>query len=275
MASLLNFLRQQGFNPYLVTNPDSFPLPEFRHTILPEINDDTNLIIRDSRDSSSSQISLLKKIAPVIAIDDLGEGRADADLAIDLLPNLVYTQREQDSPFIYGYSFTKAIHEYPQLETVKDIDFCVYAGFGASAEYVSFLKDILPYDSRSVILDGVLSVEIMKGKTYLSALNYPKTAVSSKNFISHFGISLFEGNLCNCKTFSINPTGYHSKLADLAGPLIGTENFGVYSDFDLDSVKNRLKEAASVQKRSIRIAEVRDQIDFRLNRFYEKIKPFI
>ena len=275
MASLLQYLNKKGLNPYLVTERKDFPIRDFSTFIEPEITEGTSLIIRDSRDSTSELIRSLRKTAPVVAVDDLGEGRSFADCAVDLLPNLLFPYEQNEKPFIFGHSFSSAIKDLQTAQIMKEIDFCVYAGFGASPEYISFLQSLLPSGSRSVFFDGRTSFESRMGESIPSKLSYPEAVLSSSNLISHFGISLFEGALCGCSTFAINPTDYHSKLSDVAGPVLGTVNFGVYPDLDCDKVKNSLKEAGSIRKRSIVIAEVREGIELGLDLFYERIKPFI
>ncbi|MGL4368968.1 MAG: hypothetical protein ACRCUT_04755, partial [Spirochaetota bacterium] len=104
---------------------------------------------------------------------------------------------------------------------------------------------------------------------------YPFPMLFAKNLISHFGITLFEGSLCGCRLFSINPSQYHSQLTETASPLLDISNFGVYPDIDEAAAKNRLKEAASVPTRNISFSNLQDQVRHNFDLAFEKIKPFI
>lgn len=280
MGSLLNYLTvDKKIQAKLITSPPPpFSLDEIHNKVSSEIEKDTDLIIRDIRDSTVQEIEDLKKIAPVIVIDDCGEGRKSADLAVDLLPNLKYPRKHEtikEAPFIYGYNFTKAITELPHKEFIKDIDFCIYAGFDAAQEYRNFLISLIPDGASAVILDGKESTLLYHGKTFKTDMVYPFPMLFGKNLISHFGITLFEGDLCGCRIFTINPEDYHSQLADNAAGLLGLTNFGVYPRVDDIRIKNSLKDAASAQKSNINFTELKKQISHNMDLFFDTIKPLM
>ena len=58
----------------------------FGNIITDSIPENTDLIIRDMRDSSAEDIQLLKEKAPVLVVDDSGPGNMSADYIITLLP---------------------------------------------------------------------------------------------------------------------------------------------------------------------------------------------
>jgi len=280
MGSLLRYLlMEKGIQAKLVTSPaPPFSLDEMRNHVSSAIEPGTELIIRDMRDSTVQEIEALKKIAPVIVIDDCGEGRNAADLAVDLLPNLAHPRTHEtikEAPFLYGFNFTKSINDLPHKDFTKDIDFCIYAGFDATQEYRMFLTGLIPDDASAVILDGKESKLIYHGKTFETDMIYPFPMLFGKSLISHFGITLFEGNLCGCRIFTINPTDYHSQLADNAAGLLGLTNFGVYPRVDDIRIKNSLKEAASVPKRNINFKELQGQIAHNTDLFFDIIKPYL
>ena len=276
MASLYSYLAAKNIEPYIITKT---PLPadlRFGSIRTASLDDSYDLILRDMRDSSAEEMMHLKKTAPVAVIDDLGEGRGIADIAVDLLPNLVYPAAEAGyAPFIYGYNFTRAIALLKESVLQKTTDFCVYAGAEKSDQYMRFIREVLPPVSSAVIVSGGEMTAVEKGREIPADVSYPHPLLLSQNLISHFGISLFEGELCCCRLFSINPTGYHSDLCARANPLIEIENFGVYPEIDLQRVKNRLKEAVSEKKRTIEIGQIRARIDSGLDLFYDRIKPLI
>jgi hypothetical protein len=276
MASLCSFLADKGLEPRIITNqtlPADLRSGNMRTA---DLDASFDMIVRDMRDSSAEDISLLKKKAPVAVIDDLGEGRGIADSAIDLLPNLVYpVPQAGNEPFIYGYNFSRAIATMKNTGVQKTTDFCIYAGAEKSEQYMSFIRDVLPAESSAVIVGGGEIMRLENGREIPSELSYPLPLLFSENLISHFGISLFEGALCGCSLFSINPTRYHSELCVRAKPLIDIENFGVYPEIDIERVKNRLKEAVSEKKRTIEIGQIRARIDSGLELFYDRIKPLM
>ena len=113
MSALFLHLQKRGLNPYLVTERKDFPFQTFLPFIESEIKDHTSLIIRDSRDSTKALMESLRRTAPVVAVDDIGEGRELADCSVDLLPNLSYPSEPKEKPFIFGYSFSSEIAALP------------------------------------------------------------------------------------------------------------------------------------------------------------------
>lgn len=276
MGSLWSYLREKNVEAFFVSDRP-LPIDCSAQSVrsFDEIESGMSCIIRDMRDSIAEEIEQLKQIAPVIAVDDLGQGRDHADRAIDLLPNLAHQDTAAvRQPFIYGYNFVRAIELLKQREIFKTIDFCFYAGADAADSYKDFLKNLLPENSNAIILGGntATAVNIKDGK--LSA-EYPFPLLLSANMISHFGVSLFEAGLCGCNLFSINPTKYHSDLCDISKPYLKLENFGVYPEIDTAYVKNRLKEAASAGKKSVNAGQIRDNVRHKLDLFFETIKPLL
>lgn len=277
ICSLYSFLELKGCEPVIISC-DAFPadLDAGNFRISEIINDSFDLVIRDMRDSTEQEISALKKKTRVIVIDDIGEGRNKADCAIDLLPNLVYPVRaENEFPFIYGYNFTREIELLENSEIRKTIDFCMYAGAVKDPAYEEFLKRILPDGATAVILNSGSMTGVNIERRVLEGMSYPLPLLCSRSLISHFGISLFEGGLCGCALYSVNPTAYHSSLCAAAQPMLRIENFGVYPQIDAQQVKNRLKEGLAGRTRAVDIGLVKESIRSGLELFYNRIKPFI
>ena len=277
ICSLYAFLDFKGCEPVIISGeeiPSNISGRKFRKTEF--LSDSIDLVIRDMRDSSDQEIAALTKKAPVVVVDDIGEGRKKADLAIDLLPNLVFSfEKNTEFPFIYGYNFTREIELLENSDISKTIDFCVYAGAAKDPDYEEFLTRCLPDGATAVILNGGKMTGVNIEQRVLEGMNYPLPLLCSRNLISHFGISLFEGQLCGCGLYSVNPTQYHSDLCAAAQSVLAVENFGVYPQLDSQRMKNRLKEALAGRTRAVDIGRVKESIRSGLDLFYDRIKPFI
>lgn len=173
------------------------------------IPQNTSCILRDMRDSSKEEIEYLRAIAPVIVIDDCGEGRQYSTAAIDLLPNIYGNTAntfESTVPlFLYGYNFYQSLSHAPGT-IAKDIDCFIYAStFDAAllCEALGTHYSFVCTDSRTYTTNIALS----------SSMHYSNLIAQSKVVISHFGISIYEAMLCGCHCIILNPTAYHDKLS--------------------------------------------------------------
>jgi hypothetical protein len=245
MCSLLWYLNERkNTKAFLVSERigNSFPslLKKYSKTnfdFLPDI------IIRDMRDSSEDEIVRLKKIAPIIVIDDNGKGRKSADYAIDILPNPETENKEFNNKiFLYGYNFLTALRELKNKNIKKELDFAVYPGISANSEFIEFLTSLLPEKSSYAVLSGKNSYVIKNTKKkYLEESLYSEIILSSKTIISHFGIILYEGLIAGCKIISINPSQYHSRLADMAGDYLHILNLGESANLNTAEAKISIK----------------------------------
>jgi hypothetical protein len=232
MATLLDYLlAEHDIETCLVADPaPSFLEQKLLPRIVQSVPQDSTLIIRDMRDSSVEEIELLKQLAPVLVIDDCGEGRSSADAAIDLLPNLKYPASIKpfgEMPFLFGYNFYAAVRSLLTGDRLqKRFDFCFYAGANPSLDYISFVLQLIPSAASSIVIDAEKTMVYKNGKFSESDMQYPWPLLCSENLISHFGVTIFEGALCGCNIFTINPTSYHSQLSDIAP--VKLNNFGVY-----------------------------------------------
>ncbi len=267
MTSLLWYLIiSKNINAYIVLDhlPPFFP-DELKAHWKTEFTPKPDLIIRDMRDSTASEIRALSEISRVLIIDDNGEGREIADHLIDILPTTENTgrnkNREPDNLFIYGYGFMNSLHtitgkshapkditeQKPDKIIEKKIDLSIYPGFPPSKEYTDFLIGLLPADSKYAILRGDRSYLQIEGKRYgFSGESYAETLLSSKVLISHFGILLYEAYLSECRIVCINPSPYHSRLAERVKDHLGIENLGEYTALNRKRAQKIIGE--SIQK---------------------------
>jgi hypothetical protein len=278
ISSLQRALRAKGYNPILVCSPSPSHIieeDELAATVPPGVQS----IIRDMRDSSVEEIRSLQQIAPVLAIDDCGEGRNAVDQALDLLPNLLQKPEGSEpsfeqSPFLFGVTFTRKIEEYGDRDFEKNIDLCIYTGLNPSKEYFEFLQSLIPDEWTAVIVDGKSSRLFINGAASGEGAAYPEALLRSKRLLTHFGVTLYEGDLCGCALAAINPTRYHNALCEKAKQTLLLWNFGIYPETDSDIIKKGLKEITPSSQR-INTAMIGRRIEAHTTRCTELIVQFI
>jgi hypothetical protein len=277
MTSLLWYLiSRKNIEAYIVLDqlPPFFP-EELRGYWKTEFKPKPGMIIRDMRDSTAGEMRALREISRVLTIDDNGEGRKIADHLIDMLPLTDYKNKSKkdrapDDLFIYGYGFMNSLYnliggsDSPNDITgqksgkiiEKQIDSSIYPGFHSTEEYTEYLIGLLPADSKYAILRGEHSYLQIKGKRYrLGKESHAETLLSSKVLISHFGILLYEAYLSECRIVCINPSPYHSKLAEMAKVHLGIDNLGEYAGLNRkraqkiirDSIREPVSNGVSAQ----------------------------
>ncbi|MBP7734768.1 MAG: hypothetical protein KA369_02220 [Spirochaetes bacterium] len=233
------------------------------------------IIIRDKRDSRIDEMTMLKENGRVITVDDCGPGRDLADRAIDLLPNLNYSIN-QKGLFIYGYSFSDSIRRLGNQTIRKDIDYALYCGIHPSREIVDFFLSLVPEKSSCAILAGEASFLMNNGVKMPLVKSYAETLLSTRILISHFGITLYEGQIAQCRLVTINPTEYHSQLSDKAASDLHCINLGVIGDIDREKARATLSKAMGDDvPESINPAKISDAIEEGLDLFMSQIQPFM
>jgi spore coat polysaccharide biosynthesis predicted glycosyltransferase SpsG len=241
-----------------------------------QLSHDSTLIIRDQRDSNSAEILKLKKTAHVVVIDDQGEGRDAADLAIDLLPVPGFAVEISDfasQAFIFGYNFFSSLEGISINCLEKKYDFCVYLGYGADLEYQNFLKEIIPQEAEVLWLNGE-SVYQNDDKSSLE-MNFAEALLKSRAVISHFGLLLYEAHLCGCKIFTINPGAYHSGLADSVKQLLNLKNFGIYPDLKKSELAVDLMQVLDGESIMVSLDVIKARVLNAIETFIEKIDKYL
>ncbi len=241
--------------------PDFFP-QELRQYWQKNFPDKCDLIIRDMRDSISAEIIKLKKIAPVVVIDDKGAGRYYADKAVDLLPD-EYSEKENlflTAPFLYGYNFYSEFINKKEINIKEHYDFTLYCGYGAGEEYREFLISLFPEDAKLLLMDGI-KIFRLKNKTREETLLTPaEVFCSSKGVLSHFGLSLYEAFLCGCEMVVINPTQYHANLTEKVKHELSLIHCGVYPDIEIDKIKKQIFNLIDKPKKDVRPMEIKGKM---------------
>lgn len=264
MATLAKVLYElENITIRIINNKDVSFLKNFPQDILKEkLDGDEDLIIRDQRDSSFEQISHLKKIAKTIVIDDNGEGRNIAFSKIDFLPNIKYDDAKKFS-LIYGYNFLESLNELQGKTIAKEIDVVVYAGFNPSDEKLSKLISLIPKNCDYIILNGKNSYSYISGiKNNILDKSYAEYILSSKILISHFGITLYEAELCKTKSIVINPSKYHSKLTDRVVSSLNLINLGILENLDINYGKEIISEQLNLySEKEVFVGDILEKIE--------------
>lgn len=203
------------------------------------------LIIRDMRDSTAEEIQELQRSAKVLVLDDLGEGRITADWHIDLLPNpepgSINDFQFQQRHFVFGYNFLTSMLNQQVAETDRTIDVFFYGGDDPDPRYEKKILGLLPEHSVcavasnnkfSFVRDGV-AADTLVG-------SYGELLLASKTVITHFGILVYEALLTGASVITINPSRYHSSLADLIAQKSRIINMGTRDSFDENKLREHL-----------------------------------
>ncbi len=280
MTTLLWYLNQKDdISACLVMDaaPDFFPQNLLQY-VRPEFDIKPDLVIKDMRDSSAGEIRQLKDICPVLVIDDIGEGRSAADSKIDLLPNPEIRDSENTAfrrdIFLYGYNFVTSLRDLGNQKIEKSIDFSIYPINSGRQENIDFLLSLLPDRSSVAVLGGKAPCIVQNGEKHeLTNKSYAEIILSTKIIISHFGISLYEGDIAGCKLVSINPSSYHDTLSEMEEDNLGLVNLGIKDKLNKDEASAKIESLLRTTKfESIPPNEVYDKTIENLERFYLFLK---
>jgi hypothetical protein len=279
MAYLFSYLKKIGISVSILCPAKSTEiipfLDEFTVTSIPP---STDLIIRDMRDSTVSEIKTLREKAALIVVDDCGDGRMYADAAIDCLPNIIFRESVKaivESPFLFGFSFVDFICSSDPKIYSKDIDLCIYIGSNPEKTQLEALLSNIP-DNLTVCVTGNGNPYIVK-KPCSDPIprTFPEVLLRSKAILTHFGISLFEASLCGCALFTVNPTPYHDSLCEISKEVLSLTNFGLFSDLSNKKIKKDLNTEALQLNKVINTEDIRNNIEKCTQSFIEKLKPFL
>lgn len=242
MATLLWRLRTQyRVSACMLVSPNEGIIPRELEKWCIETIQPAGLIIRDKRDSAEEEIRELKKMGKVCVIDDRGDGRASADMRVDLLPHYEKTDDAVRAGFLYGYNFIQNLEALSGETIEKEIDVALYGGFSGEAR--DYLLSLLPDNCSYYLLGGEKLLRGIKGAREKSEDgNYARILCASKAVLSHFGVFLYEANAAKCRIVAVNPTEYHSAISNSARGELDLINFGVRGTFDVTKAKEAVRE---------------------------------
>lgn len=271
---------EPGFSASIFMKQTGFPLPEkFRPLLIESIPSGTDLIIHDKRDSSVEQMQSLRRIAPVLTVDDSGPGREYADHKIYLLPipsDVIKNVMPETSLFLYGYNFIEGIRLLKGGASFqRDIDVAVYAGYDPSPDLISSIKKSIPERATSVLLAGGRTVSLT-GKPLTSEIPYPEAVCRTKIIVTHFGLTMFEADACGCAIAALNPTQYHSTLTGIIRNEFNIIFSAEYSSFSALTLQSVI--TAELEKNSgknISFDDIMKKINSQTENFINYIKNIV
>ncbi len=273
MAALASFMSE--FAEMRIVAPVPPDLIETAYLFTDRIPPDADLFLRDMRDSGKDEISSLKKIAPVCVIDDLGPGADMADHKFFLLPDPVTGMKnclDPDRYFLHGYNFYRSLCEAGSA-CEKTIDISVYCHPADEDYYLSFT----PGGASVAFLRGEESYMVLDGKrTSLKGRSPGRIILESRSLLSHFGIMMFEGKLAGCRLYCLNPTSYHSRLADMAAGYLGLENLGIRGETEIQSIRERFqREIPALPEKTVDVEEINKSVIMKLGNFRDMLMQLI
>ncbi|OHD65399.1 MAG: hypothetical protein A2176_15710 [Spirochaetes bacterium RBG_13_51_14] len=277
MISLADYLsRRKRMEVSLVCGRvPEFISPTIRDYFRPAAVPGSDCVVRDMRDSSIDEILNLKKLGRIIAVDDCGPGRDCADRAIDLLPNMCHSVRNKKM-FLYGYNFFNSVYRMNEDRIIKTTDVAFYCGYNPQPETVEFLLSLVPSDCTAALCAGNESLIVTNRKSSPLRKTYAETLLSAKVLVSHFGIALYEGHIAGCRLASVNPSEYHSRLADMASHDIDAINLGMLKTIHPDESRKTLSLLiANPRAEEVYPAAVLSSIEAGLEHFYNEIRDLV
>ena len=241
----VNLNRKENFSVSIFLSQNEHPQEDkFNRLITAVISADTDLIIKDMRDSTIEEMNSLRLIAPILTIDDSGTGRDIADYAVNLLPVPSVNGsavKPETSLFIYGYNFTEGISLLKSNTTfTKDIDVTVYAGYNPAPELISSIRESIPDSDDTVLLKKGKAFKLT-GNVLKTETPYAEIISRSKIVITHFGLTMFEADACRCKIAALNPTEYHNKLTEIVSSDFDIIYSSEYKTLSPEILKNRIE----------------------------------
>ncbi|HQO38873.1 MAG TPA: hypothetical protein PK986_00235 [Spirochaetota bacterium] len=276
MCYLADSLNSTGnFSVSLCITEGSPDVPESLKEIMADtIPPGTELIIRDMRDSSEEDINFLRKKAAVLVIDDTGPGRNVADHIIDLLPNPV-NRSVPEKMFLFGYNFISEIKSMKAEVIAKDIDVAIYAGYKPDPDVVEGIRGSIP-PGASAVLFSYGRPSLIAGEKIHVDTSYTDLLLRSRILITHFGITMYEGDLAGCRILTVNPTDYHSRLTAMITGKINVIQAGEYGNIDHKFIYG---EIARVRKTSgfqiISKGSIRERININFEYFLRMFNNII
>jgi len=207
--------------------------------IVDEIPKDVALIVLDNFRSSSIEVENLKKLAPIVAIDEGGEGRGEVDFLIDILPslkieetkeNLRYKANIEDASFIKLPSKRRIEAEKKKGKIIpkKSKVLVCLGGEDVNKKAIPIANALSVIGFQVSVIQPNLSFKdiphVEKNiKTYKTIENLRERLHEWNIVVTHYGFTAFEALAAGCLVLLISPTEYHYKLSLMAG-FSATEN---------------------------------------------------
>jgi len=277
LALAVHLNATDSFSVKIFLKQNYFPPDEsFKNLLTDIIPENTDLIIRDMRDSNMEEILDLKKIAPVLVIDDSGYGYSVMDYKVTLLPvpsEVNKPVKPDTSMFLYGYNFTRGIESLAEkIFSERDIDVAVYAGSNPSQELVAAIKKAIPETANSVLLTRKEPV-LLTGNVLFSDTDYTEILCRTKIMVTHFGLTMFEANTCGCLIAALNPSAYHGALTEIISKEFNILYNSEYNFFSPEHLRNVIEKALkNFTDKKVSVNYIIEEINKGMNNFTTYVK---
>lgn len=201
--------------------------------IVQEIPPNTSLIVLDNFRTTEEEMFDLKKIAPVVAIDEGGSGRPYADFLLDVLPSLKIEELEERLSLlanIEDVSFiplptnrksndAKKKHKIIANETRVLV---VFGGENTAKQAMPTAQALSEIGFEVTVVAKNLSFEDIarcsqQVKTYPEIKDLREKLCQWDVVVTHYGFTAFEALVAGCLVLLLSPTPYHYKLGLAAG----------------------------------------------------------
>lgn len=190
------------------------------------------LIILDKRETEYKSVECLKKLAPIIIIDSIGEERELADVVIEMLPNTKNDNYVNIKPYIATILNTETKPKYESNSPIL-----VYVGFNNSIKkkIISIISKIKTKDF--ILIDSCpdMAIDNVKIKKFSSDI----FSTSYSGAITYYGLTAFECISNMIPTALISPTKYHDALAKNTSELFF--DIGYFENIDDYSSKEKIE----------------------------------
>lgn len=222
--------------------PQKEKLKSVAKDLLQEVDDDlvlqaipsnVSLIVLDNFRTSEEEMLALKKIAPVVAIDEGGAGRAYSDFLIDVLPSLKLEDLEsklnlfaniEDISFIPLPINRKNNNSRKKQKMIPSETrvLVVFGGENAAKQAMPTAQALSEIGFDVTVVAKNLSFEDItrcsqQVKTYPEIENLREKLYEWDVVVTHYGFTAFEALVAGCFVLLLSPTSYHYKLGMAAG----------------------------------------------------------
>ncbi|MGP1576321.1 MAG: bifunctional glycosyltransferase/class I SAM-dependent methyltransferase [Treponema sp.] len=237
----------EGEHPHFVNAvPAEYGIAHIVH----EIPDKTCLIILDNFKTGKDEMHRLKHIAPVVAIDEGGEGRGYADYVLDILPNLTQESHTDTSkntagqeppaaanminsafiPLPRNRKTNESINRFirdgrffflQEKSLSREMKILAVCGGEDAARMAEPLKQaLMPLTADLTVIDPNLSGRLpfqVHVQMYKNIENLRERLWEWDIVVTHYGFTAFEALAAGCAVILISPTDYHYRLGRAAG----------------------------------------------------------
>ncbi|EFW38896.1 cytidylyltransferase domain-containing protein [Treponema phagedenis] len=224
----LIYLNQEKQSPQISQIIKSLP----EESIITELPEKTRLIVLDNFRTSAEEMDSLKTFAPVLALDEGGDGREMADYVLDILPRLQTSEEinfaklanKTDTSFIPLPKHRRILplpkkskRFYPVPDKTK-----LLVAFGGEdikhhAEPVAKNLAAIGFEVSVILSDTQNENQNENIHILPPVTNLREQLFGWDLVITHFGFTAFESLAAGCAVLLVSPTEYHFLLAEQTG----------------------------------------------------------